>query len=100
MITLRGGTLAVISRKNAASVQTMGPVLLDQGSNFITATLTAPNTGQVGSLDMTIGGLSRTAGSGATVQFAAGGVIGNSSRVLFTVAPMLTNNIIGGWATV
>ena len=114
-ITMRGATLTTTSRLNTASSQSLGAVVLDQGYNTITPTLTAPSAGQVGSGDcLLLSSLSRTLGSSSTLQIGGTntGTIGDSSQVLVTTlngvatTPVvyasngsgLTNNIVGGWA--
>ncbi len=104
-IALRGGTLSLTGRAQAASTETVGAVTLSQGGSFINAT--AGGTG-INSADLTLTSLTRAVGGG-TVNFTASGLIGSNGRVIVntlngtstsTAYAGLTNGIIGGWATV
>ncbi len=96
-IAMRGATLAVTGRAQTASVETIGAVTIEAGSNTIN-----PNVGATGvnSVEITGSTLARTSGSAATLQVGGTnlGTIGSSSRYVLTTAPTLTNNIVGGWA--
>ena len=112
-LTLNGGNLNYFGRPNALSTQTVGAVVLGQGASVISASNGASASVSAESATLTLGSLSRTAGSGATVQFAQnfqntsagalgqiGDASGRSENILITANPTLTSNIIGGWATV
>ena len=103
-ISLQGGTVNLYGRTGGNdTTETIGTVTLASGANTINAGY-GDNTG---SAQLTLAGLSRTAG--ATVNFtnltaagaAAGtlGTAGDNSRILVTGLAN-TNGIIGGWATV
>ena len=102
-ISLQGGTVNLYGRTgNNDTADTIGAVTLASGANTINAGY-GDNTG---SAQLTLSGLSRTAG--ATVNFtnltaagaAAGtlGSTGDNSRILVTGLAN-TNGIVGGWAT-
>lgn len=110
-ISLQGGTVNLFGRTgNNDTAETIGAVTLASGANTINAGY-GDNTG---SAQLTVAGLSRTAG--ATVNFtnltaagaAAGtlGTAGDNSRILVTGAgtttaqTINTGTILGGWATV
>jgi hypothetical protein len=95
-INLRGGSLTLLGRAQAASTETVGAVTIAQGASTITAT--AGGTG-INSADLTLTSLARTAG--ATVNFGATGQIGSNGRILISSAPTLTSNsLFGAWAIV
>ena len=118
-ITLNGGQVALFGRANALSSQSIGTVTLNQGQSFLSSAEQS-NQSIVGTATLTLASLSRTSGSGATVQFvqdyqnnsaASLGLLGaitgkfivinNLNGVATTtVGAGLTNNLIGGWATV
>ncbi len=120
-ITLNGGAITLFGRANALSSQSVGAVTLAQGLSFLSAAEQS-NSGVVSTATLTLASLARTAGSGATVQFAqfyqnnsSAGlgnfndgsgrfkniVINNLNGVsTATGGGGLTNHLIGGWATV
>jgi len=110
-ISLQGGTVNLYGQTgNINTTETIGTVTLASGANTINAGY-GDNTG---SAQLTLAGLSRTAG--ATVNFtnltaagaAAGtlGATGDNSRIVITGAGTTTaqtsntGTILGGWATV
>ncbi len=107
-ITFRGGTLNILGRAQTASVETLGPIVLESGYNVIN-----PAVGGTGINSMEISSLIllRTGGMAATLQIAGTnlGTIGSSSRFKVdllngiptdpvTFGAGLTNKIVGGWA--
>jgi autotransporter-associated beta strand protein len=110
-ITLRGGTLTIQGRPQAASSEAFGAVVIAEGFDVLN-----PNVGATGvnSMDVALASLSHPAGSTGTliVQGTNLGTIGSNSRVTVTTlngvattaltysanGSGLTNNIVGGWA--
>ncbi len=104
-VTLQGGVLQFFGRANSASAETLGVVTLANSLSTIRADRGA--AGGVVSADLTLGGLSRSAINGATVNFESGagtlGSIGSNARIHITghtFSGNTTNSILGGWATV
>jgi autotransporter-associated beta strand protein len=104
-LNLSGATVSFAPRLEGETSATSGAVSLVRGSNTLTV---AAQPGLGGSLNLSAGALSRTAGSGAvlTVSSATGQIGrgtaaagGQSAQVTFTSGATLTNNILGGWAT-
>jgi autotransporter-associated beta strand protein len=105
-INLTGGTLSLTPRLESETSATAGAITLLGGQNNINI---AAQPGIGGSLNLSAGALTRTAGSGAvlTMSSATGQIgrgvaanAGQSGQVTFSNgASILTNNIIGGWAT-
>ena len=108
-ITINGGALNLYGRSETLSTETVGAVTLNQGTAVISS---AEHINGVGidpvSADLTLSGLGRTSGSGATVDFSVNfngnsntinlGLIGTARRILVTGGMTKTNNIIGGYA--
>ena len=110
-ITLRGSTLTVQGRAQAASFETLGSLSAVLGFNVLNPLV--GGTG-VNSVDVSLASLSRPTGSAATliVQGTNLGTIGSNSRVTVgmlngvATTPVtysangsgLTNHIVGGWA--
>ncbi|MDB6076147.1 MAG: Autotransporter-associated beta strand repeat protein, partial [Verrucomicrobiaceae bacterium] len=99
-IFLQGGTLTLTAGTGYDSTQTVGPVtLVSNGASTLNA-----NTTNVagGSSSLTVTSLTRN--PNAVLNF-VGNALGfamnaGNGRILFTNAPALTNNLIGGWAVV
>jgi len=109
-ITLTGAVFTFNGAPSVASTETIGAVTLASGaSRFnISPNVTTSST-IAGGADLTIGSLTQTAGSAATVYFNPMGPSNNGAygqaglanpRINITTAPTLTNNIIGPWAVV
>jgi autotransporter-associated beta strand protein len=107
-ISLRGGSLVLLGRAQADSVQSVGNVTLFEGYNMIQSANT--NTG-INSATLNLASLARAAGSTATLRFPdnGSGLIGSRGRIIIstlngsstgTVGGGLTNNLIGPWAVV
>ncbi len=102
-ISLYSGTLAFNAREGVDS-QTAGPLTAALGASTVTLG-EYNNNQQSGTSTLTMNSLSQTAANAGTVNFTVsnGGTLGQyggQSHVLFTAAPTLTGNIIGGWAVV
>ncbi|MGB8167196.1 MAG: autotransporter-associated beta strand repeat-containing protein [Chthoniobacteraceae bacterium] len=107
-MTLRGGALTLLGRPQVETTETLGALTLAPGLSTITANA-SNGVAAIGvySAEITFASLaSRQAGSmvnfvGLTNGAAAPlGLIGSNPRVLFTAAPTLNSNLIGGWAVV
>lgn len=96
-IDMKGGIITLNGRAATNSSETIGTVNVIEGLNQILNT--TGGTG-INSSQLTLGSLTRSVGSTATVRFSVSGVIGSASRTMITAAPPLTNNIIGPWAVV
>ena len=103
-ITLNSGNITYIGRAQTASTETLGALTVNSGASAVT--VNSGGTG-VNSADLTLDSVTRTAGSGATVNFllgGTGGAIGSGNgRIKVTNPATLTagmvNNIIP-WAAV
>ena len=102
--TLNGGQIQITPRLEGETSVTLGNITLAQGLSQINFNAQA---GVGGSVNVTAGTLTRTAGSGTYLNFTSGtGQIGRgtsanggqSPQLTFSVAPALTNGAIGGWA--
>jgi autotransporter-associated beta strand protein len=96
-VTLGGGTFDfTINTASGSYSETAGALSITSGANSVLTDQAA--SGQTSTL--TFSSLSRTANSGATVDFNGTG-LGSSTRnyVVFSTPPTLSNGIIGGWAT-
>jgi autotransporter-associated beta strand protein len=101
-ITMRGGMIQYRNRQATASSETFGALTIAAGQNIIEAALNGVN---INSSDLAFASLTQAPGSRATIMFhSVGGLIGSNSRVLFSSAPSLINNLIAnaagqtGWA--
>jgi len=95
-VTLRGGALQFNTTASLITTETMGAITLAGGHNFISMT---EGTTRVNLWDLTAASLTQAAGSRATIRFSGIDATPNDdSRLFLTSAPVLTNNIIGGWA--
>ncbi|MDP2323579.1 MAG: autotransporter-associated beta strand repeat-containing protein, partial [Gammaproteobacteria bacterium] len=96
-ILMRGGMLQYTARNAMEGFENFGALTLGEGNSAIT--VNEPGTG-VNSSTATFDSLSRLTGSRATLRFfGVDGTFNNSqARVYFDAAPVLTRNIIGGWA--
>lgn len=95
--TLYGGTIRLDGAMTKISQQSIGDVTLAGGLNSMAA-----NINGSGGAFLTAASLTRN--TGATLNFTGNtlGILYNntqSGRIIFTSAPTLTNNLIGGWAT-
>lgn len=110
-ITLNGGSFDFLGRATSPSNETLAGVTLASGNSIISSADQSNIGNPTDSATLTFASLSRTASTGATVEFAqnyqnnsAGQLglisngVGHSENILFTTAPTLSNNIIGGWA--
>lgn len=105
-INLRGATLSLIGRPQTETAETLGALTLAPGLSTIAAITGSGNSTGIHSADLTFASLARQAGG--TVNFTGTvnttvsslGLIGSTPRVLFTAAPTLTSDLIGGWAVV
>ena len=89
-VTLRGGVINLTGRAQTASSETIGALVLGQGSNNIT--VTTGGTG-VNSADLIFGSLTQQ--NSATINVnTLNGQIGSAGRLIFTTAPTLTNGIL------
>ena len=92
-LTVLGGKLELIGN-SAGTAETVGGYTMNVGQN----TITVNNGGGTGAA-LTLASFTRTSGNAGTVNFVgtgtgALGAAGNNSRVIFTTAPGLTNNVI------
>ena len=116
LITLNGGTLTFNGGGSTASTETLGAITAGQGWSNITVMPANSSPTPLGSADLTISSLSRTAGSAATVSFmnsatnGAAGTFGQTglnprlnitgaTAASLTTAGIMVNNIIP-WASV
>ena len=108
LVNLNSGSLTVTGANYTSTSVSLGTtgagVTAATGFNTITATAPAATTNNV--LALTIGNLTRTAGTGADVSFIGstlGSTLPGSSQVFLTnintAAPALIGGILGGWAT-
>ncbi|TCO93623.1 autotransporter-associated beta strand protein, partial [Chthoniobacter flavus] len=94
-ITMRSGVIVYTGRSQTASSETLGALTIDQGGSNINAT-TGTVTG-VQSVDLTFASITRI--NNGTLNINNGnGQLGNASRILFTSAPTLVNNLVTGGA--
>ncbi|MBI3880709.1 MAG: autotransporter-associated beta strand repeat-containing protein, partial [Verrucomicrobia bacterium] len=92
-VTMNGGTVNFnVAAGSTGVAETVGGLLLGMGNNSIATQPSAGNS------VLTFGSLARSAS--ATVNFSGTGLGSTSNIVAFLAAPALTNNLIGGWATV
>ncbi len=94
---LNGGTVRLDGSATNISQQSIGAITLSSGINTLTS-----NINGAGGAFLTATSLTRN--TGATLNFTGTnlGLLFNntqSSRIIFSSAPALTNNLIGGWAT-
>jgi autotransporter-associated beta strand protein len=95
-IAMRGGMLQYFARNAMEGTETVGAVTLSGGTSVIE--VAAPGT-NINSSVLTLGSLTQAATSRSTLRiFGVAGNMGSTGRILITSAPVLTNNIIGGWA--
>jgi autotransporter-associated beta strand protein len=99
-ISLNGGSISFNGRQQADTSETLGAITMEAGLNGI-----FPGQAGTGINNniLTIGGLTRSSGSTATLRFSAlgaMGLIGTTNRVMVTGGMSLTNNIIGPWAII
>ena len=88
-ISMSGGYLYYLGRAQNASTETVGALTLVRGNNTIT--VTNGGTG-VNSADLTLGGLSRTAGNSATAIFSnVTGAAGNNTGRINVLDPVTGN---------
>ncbi len=112
-ITLNGGSFNFVGRAASPSNETFNGLTLASGNSIVSTTDQSNIGNPTSSATITFASLSRTAANGATVEFAQNyqnnstgnlGLIndaaGHAENILFSAAPGLTNNIIGGWAIV
>ena len=95
-ITMNGGALAFSNDSGAASFsETAGALSINQSANTVAAGQAAGGQTSI----LTFASLARTAG--ASVNF-SGPALGTDPRnaIFFTVAPTLTNGLLGTWATI
>ena len=98
-ITMDGGNITFSGRVATNSSETLGTVSLVEGFNSVFNT--NGGTG-INSSILTLGSLTRPAGSAATVRFNSGatiGLIGSTPNILIS-GITLSHNIIGPWAIV
>ncbi|HYF34356.1 MAG TPA: autotransporter-associated beta strand repeat-containing protein, partial [Prosthecobacter sp.] len=97
-ILMRGAMLQPRGRFGELTTEIFGDLTLGEGTSIID--VAAGGTG-VNELTVTFASLERQAGSHATLRLLnVGGVIGSAAQMFITDAPVLSNNLIGGWATV
>ncbi len=96
-ITLRTGTISFTGRDNTASTELLGAVTLAEGASQITIT---NGTNGTRSADLTLTSLTRSNTDATLNMNNMTADIGNTARLLINTAPTLSNNIIGGWATI
>jgi fibronectin-binding autotransporter adhesin len=100
-VSFYGGTLALIGNEFAASAESAGDATLALGTSSITLTRTAATYAPT----LTLARLTRTAGSGTTINFTkpAAGTLGGTTaadpKIIITNPPAVTNSIMGAWAT-
>ncbi|MEZ0276919.1 MAG: autotransporter-associated beta strand repeat-containing protein, partial [Roseimicrobium sp.] len=95
-ILIRGGMLQFRGRAGLDYSEDLGDVILAEGNAFFD--IAEPGTA-INSAVITLASLERQANSHATLRIVnVDGTIGSLARVYITDAPVLTNNIIGGWA--
>jgi hypothetical protein len=96
-ILMRGGMLQYRARNAMENFENFGALTLGEGNSVID--VAEPGTG-VNSSTATFDSLARLADSRATLRFfGVDGTFSNSqARVYFDAAPVLTRNIMGGWA--
>jgi fibronectin-binding autotransporter adhesin len=100
-VTLNGGTFNFNNNAAAATSysETLGTVSISALANTFSSGQAV--TGQ--SSTLTLSSLGRVSGTGATVNFQGtglGSLLDTRNQILITANPTLTNNLIGGWATV
>lgn len=96
-IMLRGGMLQARGKQAMpGATETFGGITLGEAINTIDLAEGGQN---INSEDFFAPSLTQAAGSRASVRFRGiDGVVGNATRLFFTTAPTLNNNIIGTWA--
>ena len=101
-VALDGGAIVFVSRSGGtADVLNLGALTLSTGASLLTQNLGGGGTAATGTSTVNIASLARS--QGATINFTATAnnnvQLGDNPRVLLGVAPVLTNGLVGGWAT-
>lgn len=95
-ILMRGSMFQYRARFGEIGFENIGNVTLAEGASFFD--VAEPGTA-INESTLTMASLTRQAGSRATLRFInVDGQVGNLAQIFITSAPVLTNNIIGGWA--
>lgn len=89
-IKFRGANFSTTGRANTALAETLGKLVLERGNSSINV---GAGSGTTWSSELIFSSLQQNNGAVLNIQV-ANGQIGNASRILFTTAPTLTNNII------
>jgi len=102
-VNLRGARFTLTNKANAATVERIGRLVLQEGLNAYWIGLQGASGANVNSVDFISKQLVRPAGSAAVIDFsnfgtATNAVVGNGGRMQFETPPTLVNGIIGGWA--
>jgi autotransporter-associated beta strand protein len=91
--TFGGGSFVFLGANNSLSTEATGT--LSPASGVLRV---ASSPGTSGTSTVTFAALTRT--SGAMLEFAGEGLGSGSNSIMFATAPTLSNNVLGGWATV
>ena len=105
-LNLRGGSLTLTAGVGVDATQTLNTLNLVEGASTLTATpaVLSNSTITIGRLNRSMGAVLSFAGTSLGTPFTDTNLLpltgtGNG-RIQFTSAPVLTNDIIGGWAVV